>query len=280
MDVIIACHTEFGRVLPSRKLAFVKDPVGVTEGVAKLVDVASRYGAKITFALCPEAVPYFRLYDGHEVGLHVHPGWQQFQVDGVSYYVGDTYLRKYCKQSTDMTVLPAFPPEEQTRMIEVGKHYIWGRFGITPRTFVAGRWGVNNATVRALITNGMTRDCSAMAHHKEGHYDWSKLKRVNPPYYPSEQDYQARGELPLLMLPISQMVKGGCVNPEVARVYGLVVLKLAFLEYYHKRQSLFHICLHSACMTDAFYAGVMDKFLAFIASHKRIEWKTASEVTA
>ena len=279
MDVIIVCHTEFGRVLPSKKLAFVKDPMGVSDGTANLVRVTSHYGAKVTFAVCPEVVPYFRLFDDCEVGLHIHPGWEEFTVDGVSYYVGDTYLRKYCKQSSDKTVLRAFPFEEQSRMIETAKHYIWGRFGVVPRTFVAGRWGINNDTVKALLANGMTRDCSAMASHKESHYDWSKLPRMAKPYSPSERDYQKAGNLPLLMLPISQMVIGGSVNPEVARIYSLGALKVAFLEYYIKKARLFHICLHSACMTDKFYISVMDRFLAFIAKHA-VEFKLASEITA
>jgi len=54
-----------------------------------LIDVTDKYGAKVTFAICPEVVEHFPKATNHEIGLHIHPGWERFDVQGISYYVGD-----------------------------------------------------------------------------------------------------------------------------------------------------------------------------------------------
>jgi predicted deacetylase len=43
-------------------------------------------------------------------------------------------------------------------MIEVGKHHLTDVLGVTPKSFVAGRWSINNDTVKALIEAGITHD--------------------------------------------------------------------------------------------------------------------------
>jgi hypothetical protein len=165
-------------------------------------------------------------------------------------------------------------------MIYMGMEYLRGVFGRRPSIFVAGRWSLNNQTIRALIEAGFTHDCSAPASHKAAHYDWSKLPRIQMPYHPSAHDYQVKGKLPLLIVPISQLPKGGNVNPEMARIYGSMYLKVCFGEYMIKKQPLFHICLHSPAMCDPYFIKVMDELVGFIAKQKDIHWKYASEVTA
>ena len=278
MDVIIVAHVEFGQVR-NRKVYAVKDPRGVADGVTNLLAVTDKYGAKVTLAVCPEVVQYVPKNDC-EIGLHIHPGWQEFHADGLSWYVGDTYLRQYCVQSSDSTVLRDYSFAEQTEMITAGCRRIQQRFGAFPKVFVAGRWSVNNDTILALKVLGFTHDGSAMASHKAPHFDWSKLDRIQMPYHPSAADYQSKGDMPLLVVPISQLVKGGNVNPEVARTYGVKWLQTCFTEYRVKRRPLFHICLHSPAMCDPYSVKVMDELLGFIAKHKNIQWKYASEVTA
>ena len=163
-------------------------------------------------------------------------------------------------------------------MIKAGKEYLEDKFGITPKTFVAGRWSINNDTIKALIRIGITHECSAPAHSKPCHYDWSKLPRICMPYHPSEKDYQKKGELPLLIVPISQMFHTGNVNPEVVPSVGLSWLKACFLEYYGQNMPLFHICLHSPCMIDKYFVFAMDDFLKFISKHKNVNFKFASEI--
>ncbi len=278
MDVIIVCHTEFGRI-KDKKVIAVKDPNGFVDSIKNLLNVTDKYGAKVTFAICPEVAQYFPIKLECEIGLHIHPGWQEFKVDGTRFYVGDKFLRLNCNQSSTSTVLRDYSYSDQVYMIEIGKNYLIKIFGIIPKVFVAGRWSINNDTVKALIGTGFTHDCSAIAHTKANHYDWSKLPKRCMPYNPNSNDYQEKGDLPLLIVPISQMIKGGNANPEMARVYGVNWLKLAFKDYFIRKMSLFHICLHSPCMIDPFYVEVMDKLLKYIAGHEGIQFKYASEIS-
>lgn len=279
MDVLLVAHAEFGQVLSSKKLVFTKaNRSGVTAGINNLLRVADRYGAKVTIAVCPEVAEYVELPSHAEIGVHIHPGWQEFAVDGVKYYAGDSFLRKNTRQSTTETVLPAFSYEEQFEMIQVGTERIAEVFKSRPTTFLAGRWSVNNDTIRAAIKTGLKRDCSAMAGHKDTHFDWSKLPRICPPYSPSCCDYQEIGNLPFTIIPISQMWRGGSVNIETPRIYG-PLLKWTFSEYYRKNIGVFHICLHSPCMTDDYYVNRLDKLLFFISRHRGVNFKYASEIT-
>ena len=278
MDVIIVCHTEFGFVLNKQVIADKNATEGVIEGVRNLIRVADKYAARITFVVCPEVVEYFPKNVGHEIGLHIHPGWQEFEVQGVRFYAGDSYLREHCRQSVNSTVLRDYPYEEQLEMIKTGRGYLEEKFGIKPKTFVAGRWSINNDTVEALIETGITHECSAPSHSKADHYDWSALPRICMPYHPTEENYQKKGSLSLLIVPISQMLGDGSVNPEFAHIVGLPWLKASFREYYGQNLPLFHICLHSPCMTEPYFMEATDNLLNFISKHTSVDFKFASEV--
>ena len=278
MDIVIVCHTEFGLVKNDEVVPDKNTVDGVRTGVPNLIKVADKYHAKITFAVCPEVVKFFPKNIKHEIGLHIHPGLQEFRKHGIKFYVGDIYLREHCKQSIDSTVLRDYPYKEQLNMIKTGKEYLEDKFGIEPKSFVAGRWSINNDTVKALIKTGITHECSATPHSKPCHHDWSKLPRICMPYHPSEKDYQEKGNLPLLIVPISQYFPVGNVNPEVAPLVGISWLKACFLEYYQQNIPLFHICLHSPCMTDIYFISAMVKFLKFISKYKNITFRFASEI--
>lgn len=278
MDVIIVTHTEFGFV-HNRQVIFSKNAVdGVKKGVPNLIKVAEKHNAKITFAVMPEVAKCFPKDMYHEIGLHIHAGWERFQNENFTYHVGDIYLREHCTQSLTSTVLRDYPYEEQLDIIKTGKDHLTDILGTEPETFVAGRWSLNNDTIKALIKTGMSRDCSAPAHSRPCHHDWSKLPRICMPYHPSQDDYQKKGDLPILMIPISQMFHAGNVNPEVIPIYGLSWLKACFSEYYSQNIPLFHICLHSPCMNDPYFIMEMDRFLEFISKHKNINFKFASEI--
>jgi len=278
MDVIVVCHTEFGEVR-NRQVVATRDTEGVVAGVSNLAEVADRYGAKITYAVCPEVVPYFPKGVNGEIGLHIHPGRGTYRKEGIEFTIGDVFLRKYCKQSSNSTVLRDYSFSEQMEMIRMGRNYLENMLGVQPKSFVAGRWSVNNDTITALTTTGFTHDCSAVPSRKDKHFDWSKLPRQCMPYHPSSIDYQEQGDCPLLILPISQIwLIGGCANPEIARQYTVNWLKLCFAEYHWRKRPLFHICLHSPCMRDPYYIGAMEELLAFTANHDNVEFKFASEI--
>jgi hypothetical protein len=277
MDVIFVCHTEPGYV-KGRRLIFSKiAPEGVTRGVEHLASMADLYGAKVTFAVMPEVAKLFPGGLAHEVGLHVHPGAEKLLMGKHRVLVGDKYLQEHCRTSSTSTVLRDYPYEEQRAMIAAGKDCLRDVLGARARTFVAGRWSVNDATIRALAAEGFTHDCSAVPHKPSSHYDWSRLPRICMPYRPDRNDYQRRGDLPLLMVPVSQSLLGASVTPELAPLVGLPWLKACFEEYYRQRLPLFHVCLHSPSMTDPYYRDVMDSLLRFIAGHD-VRFRFASEI--
>lgn len=278
MDVIIVCHTEFGSVVGDA-ISWDLNPAGVDKGVPNLVAVAERAGAKVTFAVMPEVASHFVPAPGHEIGLHIHPGREPFVNRGRTAYMGDQYLWEHCNQTGISGFLRDHPLDEQRELIRTGGDLIEDLFEIKPTTFVAGQWSLNNDTVKALIEYGILRDCSAPPGQKPGRYDWSQLRRICMPYHPSEQDYQSQGDLPLLIIPVSETFRFGLVSPEMMPIVGLPWLKACFTEYYAQGMPLFHICLHSPSMTDPLFINGLEDLLTFIASHRDIHFRTASEIT-
>jgi len=279
MDIIIVCHTEFGFVYNKQVIYDKKATDGVKKGVINLAKIADKYSAKITFAIMPEIVDDFPKNINHELGLHIHPGMVQLDIfKGNKLYIGDSYLKEHCYQSINSTILRDYPYNEQLEMIKTGKDYLQDKFGIEPKSFVAGRWSINNDTIKALIDVGITHECSAITSSKSDHYDWSKLPRICMPYHPSSSDYQTRGNLPMLIVPISHLYGNGNFNPEAVLKVGLSYLKACFLEYYKQSLPLFHICLHSPCMIDNYYISATNDIIKFISNHKNINFKFVTEI--
>lgn len=278
IDVLIVCHTEFEDRADKAKMPQVDEPP-VRRAVLNIINIADKYGARVTFAVCPEVAPYLPKDIKHEIGLHIHPGKPEWGlIDNHLWYSGDLYLKEHCQQSVDSSTLRDYPYEEQLGMIRTGTEYLEREFGTKLKTFVAGRWSLNNDTIRALVASGITHDCSATARFKHSHYDWLKLPRICLPYHLSQEDYQEKGDLPLLVIPISQTLFAGNVSTDSARLVGLPWLKACFLEYYRQGIPLFHICLHSHYMTDPYFVSALDDFLKFITQHKGIDFKFASEI--
>lgn len=277
MDVIIVCHTEYGLV-KNREIVYRKSaPEGVTRGVRNLAAVADLYGARITFAVMPEVAWSFPEEVGHEIGLHVHPGQEALRTGGEAVSIGDAYLRERCGIRRESSVLRSYTFGEQLALIRAGKEHLQDVLGVTPTVFVAGRWSINSDTVRALVRLGFTHDCSAVPNAGPAHYDWSRLPRICMPYCPAEEDYQSPGSLPLLIVPVSRSLLGASATPELAPLVGLPWLKACFREYYRQGLPLFHLYLHSPCMTDPYFLEAMDGLLRFIAGHD-VTFRFASEV--
>lgn len=278
MDIIIVCHTEFGFVENKTTVFDKKATQGVKDGVANFIKLADKYGAKVTFAVCPEVVNYFPRNINHEIGLHIHPGWEEFKKGDYKWYVGDEYLKEHCKQGSVSTVLQDHPYQEQLDMIRTGKEYLKKSLGVDPKIFVGGRGSLNSNTIKALIENGFTHDCSAIANKKLPYFDWSKLPRICMPYHPTAEDYQERGDSPILIVPASQTIFRRPIAPEGVPGYGISWFRVCFSEYYRQGVPLFHIFAHSPAMTDPYYYSVMESFLSFIFQHKNINFKFVSEI--
>ena len=276
MDVAIVCHTEFGYVKNKKIIPSKSAYKGVTNGVENLTTLADKYGAKITFAVCPEVVKYFP-ESKHEIGLHIHPGWKEFSSGENSFFVGDSFLWKECNQSNNSTVLVNHSFKEQLSSIKTGKDYINESFDVDVSSFVSGRWSINNATINALLKLGITHECSSQPSRKTSYYDWSQQPRLQQPYKPSIDNYQKKGNSKIIILPISQTFLYGNVNPEITPLVGSKWLLACFLEYYHNKMPFFQICLHSPSMTEPFFINQMDKILNFISKYN-ISFKFASEI--
>jgi peptidoglycan/xylan/chitin deacetylase (PgdA/CDA1 family) len=280
MDVIITCHTELGECR-GNKILFTKNPVGVKKAVPNILKVVKKHNAKITFVLMPEVVKYFPkslVKDKNiEIGLHIHPGWELWQdKTGQKWFMGDTYLWKKYKQENNSSVLIDHSYKEQYNLIKIGKKYLEKKLKIVPRVFVAGRWSENNDTIKALIKLGFTHDCTAIPSLKTSYFDWSKLPRICMPYHPSKNDYQEKGNLSLLIVPISQFWPHGGVSIDIVSRHGLGWLKACFLEYY-KQAPLFHITFHSPAMSGNYFISAFDNYLEFISKYK-VNFKLASEI--
>jgi len=278
MDIILVCHTEFGMVKNRKVVADRRFKEGALVGITNLLKICEKYGVKATLAVMPEVAEYLPKKIDHEVALHIHPGWQEFRKENDNFFIGDKFLREHCRQSFESTFLCDYSYAEQREMIEQGKRYLENIFDRPVVSFVAGRWSLNSDTVRALVDIGITHDCSAPAHLKSQGYDWSRLPRICLPYHPASSDYQQRGELPFLIVPISQFLLGGNVNPEAVIEVGSGWLNGCFLEYYQQDLPLFHICLHSPCLLSTYFYDVLEKFLGFIVRHRNIKFKFASEI--
>lgn len=280
MDIIIVCHTEFGFVDSKTKATIFdkKGILGAKDGAANLIGLAKKYEAKITFAVCPEVVDFFPKNTSHEIGLHIHPGWEEFKKNQFRWHVGDTYLKERCKQSLLSSVLKDHSYSEQFDMIKTGKEYLKNKLGVESKVFVAGRGSLDNNTIKALVENGFTHDCSAIANKKLPYFDWSKLPRICMPYHPSQDDYQKKGDLPVLVIPASQTIFRMAISPESVPRYGFSWFKACFSEYYKQEAPLFHIFTHSPAMTSPYYLSVMDKFLSFISKHNNVNFRFASEI--
>lgn len=265
MDVVIVCHTEFGFVSKDKAVIFDKKVAsGATEGVLNLEKMTKKYKAKITFAVMPEVFEKFPKVLSHEIGLHVHPGWQEFSNKNFKWMVGDSFLKENCTTNKTSTLLSDYGYQEQFEIIKTAKDYFARTFSFEPKVFLAGRWSENKETPRALEELGFTHDCSAYP----GLSNWENLPRMCLPY-------KSNG---ILQVPVSRMIFKGSACIEEIRRFGLWWLKACFLEYYLRGSPVFHLALHSPTMTDNFYISGTDKLLSFIASKKNINFKFVSEI--
>lgn len=273
MKVIIVCHTEFGYAEGKRIIPRIYDTDQAKKGVENTLNVVNKNNAKICFALTPGIANSMnddirkKLESKNvEIGLHIHPDHKLLIEKGIS--------------DNRSPALRGYSLEEQKSMIKFGIDTIKQGFNLRPKVFVAGRWSENNDTIKALIELGLEYDCSPNPNLISEDWDWSKLPRISMPYYPSEEDYQERGSLPVLMIPISKVVTNAGASPESVPGIGLGFLKACFEEYYSQNLPVFHIYFHSPSMTSEYYMRIFDEFLKFVSEHKKAEFSFPSNLHA
>jgi hypothetical protein len=93
---------------------------------------------------------------------------------------------------------------------------------------------------------------------------------VHPAWRGRRDNYQAHGDLPLLIGPISQMLRTGNVNPEMVPLVWLSRLLAGFLDH-SQCVPLFHLCVHSPAMTDAYFVSATDGLRKFVSKRDASE---------
>ena len=105
---------------------------------------------------------------GQEVGLHVHPEWiTDERCPRVAPFRGP-YLASY-------------PEHEQTAIIEVALRRLREAGAIDVRSFRAGSWGADAATLRALCRNGIAIDSSLNPTFARSYPDLAARETYNQP---------------------------------------------------------------------------------------------------
>jgi len=265
MIVCICIHTELGYSLGTRIIFDRTSTTGVKLAVDNLLELFRKYDAKGCFALtadvlakCEKETVLQIASEGHEVGLHVHPD--------------DSYLVNLGLSSRGIIGLSQYSLKEQSQIIECSSTLFEEKFHSLPLLFVSGNWSENNATIRILEKNHFLYDLTPLPGAKGHVCDWTRLKRISLPYHPSPDDYQSRGSLKLLMIPVSLTILKEVLGPESEPSQGMGFLKAGFEEYYSQNIPVLHVSLHSPAMTSRYYLAVLEELFAFISRHKNVEY--------
>jgi len=127
-------------------------------GIPLIMDIADHYGLKISFFTEMLNKYYFGEQEsrivceyimkrGHDVQLHLHPNFLNFQEHGA------VKKKKFPDQ------IHAYPLEKQRELIAEGKEMLRS-FGVNPTAFRAGNFNADRNTLTALSENGFIADTS------------------------------------------------------------------------------------------------------------------------
>lgn len=121
----------------------------ISEGIPRLLDIFDDFNARSTWLITPDVAQHSgnffkKLAKKHEIGCHVHPEYFDGSIKGMK-------LKK---------ILPLFSYEKQVEMVQEASDMIRKNVSVNPTSFRAGRFGINNDTLRALVSCGFNVDCS------------------------------------------------------------------------------------------------------------------------
>jgi len=184
----------------------ITDPVSVSNVAAlprlaelcRALDVRPTYLCTYPVATTPESAAILRLLHERgdcEIGTHLHP-WNTPPFLGVPGREGDEQKQTYYQFELG--------PERFRAKLETLHRAVGALTGSPPRSFRAGRFGIDAATLRELIDLGYQVDTSVtpLAEHK---LDRGPDFRLAPqvPYRPAREDVGRRGDLPIVEIPVS-----------------------------------------------------------------------------
>jgi len=184
----------------------ITDPIEVSNVAAlpRLAETCARLGVRPTY-LCtypvvsdPRGAAVLRelhARGGCEIGTHLHP-WNTPPYQGVPGRDGDERRLTYY-----MSELGA---ERFRAKLDVLHRALTELVGEEPRSFRAGRFGIDAVTLRELVERGYRVDTSVtpLAEHTA---DRGPDFRGAPqhPYRPAHDDVRKRGDLPIVEIPVS-----------------------------------------------------------------------------
>lgn len=140
-----------------------------------------------------------RAANGDEVALHLHMWTDYVRAAGVAPRTQPNWAGRLDGYDVPMT---AYTESEQRTLIAYGLRLMseQGLTGVT--SFRAGGDFGDAATLRALVANGITADCTAVPAGTFGSLRWPwTLPADAQPYAPSRDDANRQGDLPILEAP-------------------------------------------------------------------------------
>lgn len=184
----------------------ITDPITVSNVAAlpRLAELCAQYDVRPTYlctypvATTPESAAILRLLHERgdcEIGTHLHP-WNTPPYQGVPGRQGDERGQAYYQFELG--------PERFRAKLEVLHRAVSALTGERPRSFRAGRFGIDAATLRELIALGYEADTS-VTPLDEYRRDNGPDFRTAPqhPYRPARDDVRRQGDLPIVEIPVS-----------------------------------------------------------------------------
>lgn len=158
-----------------------------------------------------------RAAKGDEVALHLHMWTDYVRAAGVSPRTTPNWGGRGDGYDVPMT---AFSESETRTLVEHGLRLMSERGLPRPTSFRAGALFANAVTLRAIAALGFTADCSATPAGPFGSLQlpWT-LARDAQPYYPSRDDANRMGDLPLLEAPTNA---GNTFGHSLASITGVI----------------------------------------------------------
>lgn len=170
----------------------------------RLAELCARLGVRPTW-LCtypmatePASAAVLRTLHARgdcELGTHLHP-WNTPPFQGVPGRTGDEQKQAY--------YLSELGPERFRAKLERLHAAVGALAGAAPRSFRAGRFGLDSPTLGELVRLGYEVDSSVTPlaeHTADGGPDFRRAPAH--PYRPARDDLQAHGELPIVEIPVS-----------------------------------------------------------------------------
>jgi peptidoglycan/xylan/chitin deacetylase (PgdA/CDA1 family) len=184
----------------------ITDPITVSNVAAlpRLSELCGELGVRATYlctypvATTPESAAILRLLFARgdcEIGAHLH-AWNTPPFQGVPGREGDERGHAYYQSELGRERLRA--------KLEVLHRAVAALTGTRPRSFRAGRFGIDATSLRELVALGYEVDTS-VAPLEEFRSDRGPDFRRAPqhPYRPARDDVRKRGDLPIVEIPVS-----------------------------------------------------------------------------